>query len=66
MKFQVYKDKIGQYRWRLIATNGRVIADSGEGYVNKSDCLAGIQLVKQFASTAPIQDQTAGVPVRSW
>jgi uncharacterized protein YegP (UPF0339 family) len=49
MKFVVYKDARGEYRWRLVAANGRKIADSGEGYGNKADCLAAIQLVKEGA-----------------
>ena len=55
MAYQVYKDAIGQYRWRLVAANGRRIADSGEGYNNKADCLAAIALVKGSAN-APIKD----------
>src|SRR5262249_23176662 len=31
--FEIYKDKSGQFRWRLKANNGKIIADSGEGYV---------------------------------
>lgn len=46
MKFEVYTDKSGQYRWRLKAANGQIIATSGEGYVRKADCLHGIELVK--------------------
>lgn len=38
MKFQIYKDKAGEYRWRLVAHNGKIVGDSGEGYKNKSDC----------------------------
>ncbi|MCA1619369.1 MAG: DUF1508 domain-containing protein [Acidobacteria bacterium] len=44
--FQVYQDAGGEWRWRLVAGNDRVIADSGEGYNNKQDCLHGIELVK--------------------
>jgi uncharacterized protein YegP (UPF0339 family) len=36
-KFEVYKDKAKEWRWRLVSTNGRTIADSGEGYKNKGD-----------------------------
>ncbi len=50
MKFQIYTDVSGQYRWRLRANNGQIIATSGEGYVNKFDCLHGIELVKQSSS----------------
>ena len=54
-KFRVYRDKAGEWRWNLIADNGRIIADGGEGYVNKSDCLHGIELVKA-ANEAPVQE----------
>lgn len=67
MKFQLYRDSAGQYRWRLVAANGRVIADSGESYYNKTDCLAAIQLVKQWAPTAPVEDLTdSGLAARRW
>ena len=42
---EVFRDASGEWRWRLKAANGRVIADSGEGYANQSDCLAGLGLV---------------------
>ncbi len=44
--FQVYEDTAGEWRWRLVAGNDRLIADSGEGYRHKHDCLHGIELVK--------------------
>ena len=44
--FQVYEDNGGEWRWRLVAGNGREIAASGEGYRDKQDCLHGIELVK--------------------
>jgi len=45
-KFQMFKDKKGQHRWRLRADNNETIADSGEGYINKSACEHGIELVR--------------------
>jgi len=33
MTFVLYRSGF-EYRWRLRATNGRIIADSGEGYFN--------------------------------
>jgi uncharacterized protein YegP (UPF0339 family) len=59
MKFVVFKDTNGQYRWRFVSSNSRIVAISGEGYINKSDCLAGIELVKKHAGTAAIEDSTA-------
>lgn len=46
MRFEKYVDGQGYWRWRLLASNGRIIADSGEGYVHESDCDHGIDLVR--------------------
>ncbi len=32
MKVHVFQDKAGEWRWNVRAANGRIIADSGEGY----------------------------------
>jgi uncharacterized protein YegP (UPF0339 family) len=53
MKFEVYKDRAGEWRWRLIASNGRTIADSGEGYEKKYDCIGALNLAKSCAA-APV------------
>jgi hypothetical protein len=34
----MYKDSAAEWRWRLRANNGKIVADSAEGYKNKSDC----------------------------
>jgi len=39
-KWEIYKDKRGEWRWRRIAPNGRKVGASSEGYVNKSDCVS--------------------------
>ncbi len=36
MKFKIYRDKRKEFRWTLYARNGRIIADSAEGYKRKS------------------------------
>ena len=53
MEYHMYKDTNGQWRWRLLAANNRIIANSDEGYYNESDCLHAINLVKS-SSTAPV------------
>lgn len=53
MRYKVYQDTAGFWRWRLRAANNRIIADSGESYYNKSDCLSAVGLVKGSAG-API------------
>lgn len=55
MKYCTYEDTAGEWRWRLKAANGRIIAVSGEGYVRKADCEAAIALVKG-SSSAPVSD----------
>jgi len=55
-KFELYKDKKGEFRWRLIATNGQVIA-LGEGYTTKESAKNGIESVKKNAPTAPIEEK---------
>lgn len=57
-KFEMYKDKAGEYRWRLKASNGQVIASSGEGYTTKANCQNGIESVKKNAGGASVDDQT--------
>lgn len=52
-KFQVYQDKAGQFRFRLRARNGEIIAVS-ENYTAKAGCLNGIESVKKNASEAEI------------
>ena len=55
--FEVYKDKAGEFRWRLKASNGQNIASSGEGYSEKRSCLAAIESVKRNAPTAKVEEK---------
>ncbi len=57
-KFEVYKDKSGNFRFRLKASNGQVIA-TGEGYKTKKSCLNGIESIRKNAPDAALDDQTA-------
>ena len=52
--FEVYEDQAGQYRWRLVHSNGNIIADSGEGYATKQKAKQGIESVKQNAPDADV------------
>ena len=61
-KFQLYKDRKGEYRWRLRARNGEIIADSNEGYSSKASCKHGIDLVREQAAGAAVEDQTEEDP----
>lgn len=55
-KFEVYADKAGEFRFRLKAGNGQVIAVS-EGYKAKASCLNGIESVKKNALDADIVEE---------
>lgn len=52
-KFEVYKDKAGEFRFRLKAKNGEIIA-VGEGYKAKASCLNGIDSIGRNAPGAPV------------
>ena len=55
-KFEVYADKKGEFRFRLKATNGQVIATS-EGYKAKAGCENGIESGKKNAVDAPVVEE---------
>jgi uncharacterized protein YegP (UPF0339 family) len=55
-KFELYKSSNGEYRWRLKASNGQVIATGGEGYSSKAAAQSGIESVKRVAESAPIEE----------
>ena len=55
-KFEVYQDKRGEYRFRLKAGNGQVIA-TGEGYTTKKACMNGIASIRKNAPDARVDDQ---------
>ncbi len=54
-KFEVYTDKKGEFRFRLKAANGEIIATS-EGYKTKSSCMNGIASVQKNAPDAPVAE----------
>lgn len=55
-KFEIYTDKAGEYRFRLKATNGQVIA-TGEGYKALAGCINGIDSIKRNAVDAKIETE---------
>lgn len=56
-KFEIYFDKAGLYRYRLIASNGESIAMSEEGYKSKNGVLNGIKSVSVNAVGAEIEEE---------
>jgi uncharacterized protein YegP (UPF0339 family) len=56
-RVQFFKDKRGEYRWRLKASNGEIIADSGEGYKAEAGCKNGYESVKNHCQDAVVEKQ---------
>ena len=55
--FVVYKDVLGQFRWRLKADNHEIVA-TGEGYPLKQSAINSANWVKTNSPNAQIHDQT--------
>ncbi len=53
-KFEMFQDKAGEFRFRLKARNGQIIAVS-EGYTTKASCENGIASVKKNAAEAELE-----------
>jgi uncharacterized protein YegP (UPF0339 family) len=54
-KFEVYKGTSGDFRFRLKAANGKVVAQ-GQGYKTKEACRKGIESIKRNAKGATVVD----------
>ena len=47
LKFEIYKDKAEEFRWRLVGADGKAAAVSGQGYTTKQSCKDGVESVKK-------------------
>lgn len=56
-KFEVYKDKAGEFRFRLKSGNGETVLTS-EGYSKKASAMNGVESVKKNAGDAANFDKT--------
>lgn len=54
----VYRDKAGEWRWRRVAPNQQIIADSAEGYVHVEDCYAMARRVNAQPYTLTLHGDT--------
>ena len=50
--YEVFEDADGEYRWRLVAGNGEVMANSGEGYATREGAESAIERVRGYADSA--------------
>ena len=55
-RFEVFRDRADEWRWRLVHRNGNVIATSGEGYTTRRNAENGIESVMVNAPGADIED----------
>lgn len=55
-RFELFRDKAGEYRFRLRARNGQIIAVS-DGYTARASCLGGIDSVRRNAAGAEITEE---------
>ena len=52
--FELYVDRAGDHRWRLVHDNGNVLADCGEGYASRQKARQGLRSVKRNAADAEV------------
>lgn len=53
-RFHVYKDRAGEWRWRLVHRNGNIIATSGAGYSSRQNAENGLRSVMKNAPGADV------------
>jgi uncharacterized protein YegP (UPF0339 family) len=58
VKFTIYRDKAGEFRFRLVATNGNILASS-EGYKAKASAMKAIERIKSDAAGADVIDESS-------
>jgi len=51
---EFYRDSDGEWRWRLTAANGNIIADSAEGYERMDGAVNGFNAVAREAAGAEV------------
>lgn len=39
-KWEFFQEANGDWHWRRVAPNGRIVGSSSEGYRNRADCVA--------------------------
>ena len=55
-RFEVYKDKTGTYRWKLLSQNGEAVANGGEAYASKNGAMNAVKKLKDWSKTKDIVD----------
>lgn len=50
VRLDIYSDRKGKWRWRLVATNGKTLADGAEGYGERHRALHGAEVTLGLAT----------------
>lgn len=51
MHFETYQDAAGEWRWRAVARNGKIVADGSEGYASQRNARRAVnRFLKRFAN----------------
>ncbi len=53
-RFVVYQDRKKEWRWRLVASNGKIVADSAEGYKKKAHAVKMINRIRLALDYSPV------------
>lgn len=56
MRFEVYEDNSHEFRWRLIVDNGKIVADSGEGYIRREDAHRAALTLRRTVARSRVLD----------
>jgi len=58
LTFELYKDKGGEFRFRLTDADGNNLAMASKGYKDKADCQKVIDAIKAGAAKAPVSEKS--------
>ena len=56
MKFKIYRDTAGEFRWKLLATDDQIVVDSHRGYARREDVYRAVAALQTSVVTARIVD----------
>lgn len=59
---ELYTDRVGQFRWRRRASNGRIVSDSGESYVDRRDAIHGMHIANPDFRELRLIDDADNLP----
>jgi len=54
-EFEIYEDYSQEWRWRMLADNGRIMADSAEGYDSETNAHRAVDRFLELARKATIE-----------